>query len=451
MPLNESKPAESEPAESKPAEFETAEASRGSVTRPPRGKRGLSRTWLILIALIAGLGVGLALRHAGEHGHSAIALLGPVGELWLNGLRMTLVPLVFCLIATGFATLARSTASGRFLAVTLGMFGVLLLVSACLGTAAAYGLMAIWPVHARAAGLVVAAVATGASANQQSLLQQVTSLIPVNPIAAAAEGAITPLIVFAAVFGTAIAHIGEARSKLLTEVLDALVSAMLQVIEWVLKLAPIGVFALAVTATASAGAGVAAGLAQYVALLCGVLGMGLVGAMLLGIFSGVGAKRFVEAATAPQVLAVSTQSSMACLPALVTAAERLEIPEAVVGSVMPLAVSTFRMANVVMCVPAALIGAKLFGVTPTMGQVGLAVLVSIMTNIGTVGLPGQAVLFAAFGPVFAVVGAPLEALTLLVAVFTLPDMMATVTNVTADLAVTAVVARMVGTSSDGTA
>jgi proton glutamate symport protein len=407
----------------------------------PRKSRRPSRTWLILLAVVLGFIFGLILRRTGG-AHSITAFLGPVGELWLNGLRMTLIPLVFCLIATGFATLARSTSSGRFLAVTLAVFAALLLAFACVGTAATYAFLSIWPVHAGAAALATNA-SSAAAPQSQSLVEQVISLIPVNPIAAAAQGAITPLILFAAIFGTAIASLTAARGNLLLEVLQALGAAMLQVIEWVLRLAPIGVFALAATAAATAGAGIAAGLAQYVALLCAIMGVGLVCAILLGVFSGfsgVGPKRFLQAATAPQALAISTQSSMACLPALVIAAQRLQIPEAVIDSILPLAVSTFRVGNVFIAVPSAIVGAKLFGITPTAGQVALAILVSILTNIGTVGVPGQAVLFAAFGPVFAVVGAPLEALTLLVAVFTLPDMLITTTNV--DLAVTSWIARL---------
>jgi Na+/H+-dicarboxylate symporter len=111
---------------------------------------------------------------------------------------------------------------------------------------------------------------------------------------------------------------------------------------------------------------------------------------------------------------------------------------------MPLAVTTFRFGNVCGGVAAGLIGANLFGIHPGIASIGLAIVIGILTNVGVIGLPGQAVLLAAYGPIFAALGTPIEALTLLIAVFTLPDILDTTCNVTADLAATSLIARLVG-------
>ena len=109
---------------------------------------------------------------------------------------------------------------------------------------------------------------------------------------------------------------------------------------------------------------------------------------------------------------------------------------------MPLAVTTFRFGNVFGGVAAGLIGAHLFGIHPGVGQILLAIVIGVLTNVGVIGLPGQAVLFAAYGPIFTALGTPIEALTLIIAVFTLPDILDTTCNVTADLAATSLIARL---------
>jgi len=98
-------------------------------------------------------------------------------------------------------------------------------------------------------------------------------------------------------------------------------------------------------------------------------------------------------------------------------------------------------------VSAGLIGARLFGVDPGLSQIALAVGVGVLTNIGVMGLPGPAVLLASYGPIFVALGAPLEALTLLIAVDAIPDILDTTCNVTADLATSAVIARRSGLRS----
>ncbi len=134
---------------------------------------------------------------------------------------------------------------------------------------------------------------------------------------------------------------------------------------------------------------------------------------------------------------------MACLPALVKAAqEDLGLPPALVGVLMPMAVTVFRFGNVVGGVSAGLIGARLFGIDPGLPQIILAICVGVLTNIGVMGLPGPAVLLASYGPIFIALGAPIEALFLLLAVDTLPDILDTTANVTADLAVTAIIGRV---------
>ncbi len=155
-----------------------------------------------LLALVLGVAAGLLARRLGD-GWGRRRRSGQLGQLWLNGLRMTLVPLVFCLMTAGVANIARTAAGGRVARVAVTVFLALLLVGSVLGVLTMLGLMRLWPV----AALRVAAAARLKQAAPPSLLGEFVALVPSNPIAAAAEAAMAPLIVFAAVFGAAIARI----------------------------------------------------------------------------------------------------------------------------------------------------------------------------------------------------------------------------------------------------
>jgi proton glutamate symport protein len=407
----------------------------------------VSRTASILVALVAGLFSGLALRVLVGH-HTAVAgFLEPVGELWLNALRMALVPLVFCLMTAGVAGLAdTATGGGKQVGIAVAVFLTLLFGASVLGVGTAEALMSVWPV--RAIDITLTSHAAAPSTVPPNVARVLVGLIPLNPVAAAAEGAMAPLIVFAAIFGIAISRLPSASRRLLIHFFRASADAMLIIVNWVLRIAPIGIFVLTLEAAANIGIGLALGLVQYVLLLSMVLGVGLICATLIGFSSGVRPMRFLRTALGPQALAASTQSSMACLSSLIQAAEALELPGPFVATIMPLAVTIFRFGNVLGSVAAGLIGAHLFGVHPGVGPIALAIVISVLANVGVIGLPGQAVLLAAYGPVFTALGAPIEALTLLIAVFTLPDIIDTTCNVTADLAVTALVARLARLDSE---
>jgi proton glutamate symport protein len=400
----------------------------------------VGRTGWILFGLVAGVCLGLGLRAwSGPALISFVKALHPVGQLWLNGLRMTLVPLVFCVMASGVGAVARAASAGRVLGLTILLFVILLLSASVMGAGLALGAMKLWPVSPIGQSLMKAATGTPPVPD---FVGQIIAFIPINPIAAAAQTEVTPLIVFASIFGAAATRVANADAifALLTGVTDT----MLVIVNWVLWAAPLGVFLLSLDAVINVGGNLAAALAQYVILLSAVLVVAIVVAMVAGAFGGGGGiMRFAKAVFPSQALAASTQSSISALPLLLTAAEEgLSLPPPLVASVMPLACTVFRFGNVTGGVAAGLIGAYLCGVHPSITEIALAAVIGVIANVGVIGLPGQAVLFIAYGPIFAALGAPFEILTLLIAVFTLPDILDTTANVTGDLAVTAIVARL---------
>jgi proton glutamate symport protein len=395
------------------------------------------KSWLLLVVLVAGIAAGFALRHAGPHGLSIAGAVGQFGQLWLNALRMTLVPLVFCLMTAGVASIIRTANAGSVVRTAIAVFTGLLLLGSVAGVVTVLALMKLWPVMPLHATAVAAATTA-----PPSLLAEFVSLIPSNPIASAAEGAMAPLILFAVAFGAAITRLKQEWTTLVLDFVNAISAAMLVIVGWVLRVAPLGIFCLLVATAATAGDSAAKGLFQYAALTCAVMIVGCVIAQLIGFTSGIGAARFSRTALSTQVLAATTQSSTACLPSLLQAAEALHLPPPIIEAIMPLAVAIFRFGNVFLAVSSGLIGARLFGVHPTFGQITLAIGIAILTNVGSIGVPGGAILFAAFGPPYLALGTPLEALTMLLAIFTLPDIIITVCNVTADLAAASLIARL---------
>src|SRR5215472_3994058 len=402
----------------------------------PRTSSSRMRTWLLLAALPFGITVGLLLRHLGAHGISTAHIFGQLGQLWLNALRMTLIPLVFCLMTAGVASIARTASGGRVARIAIGVFLGLLCIGSVLGAVAALCLMALWPV------VPLHATVPAASSASPSLLAEFVNLIPSNPIASAAEGSIAPLVVFAVFLGAAIVRIKSQWTTLLLDVFNALAAAMLLIIEWVLRLAPLGICFLLVETIATVGTQGAKGVLQYAILGSIVPAVGLVVAECIGLSSGVGAARFARAALPSQTLAATTLSSSACLPPLLEAGTALNLQPEMVSAILPLAVTTFRFGNVIAGIASGLIGAALFGIHPTLVQIITAICIGVLTNIGSVGVPGAAVVLAAWGPIYLALGVPLEALTLFIAVIYVPDIMVTTTNVTADLAATSLIATL---------
>jgi len=215
---------------------------------------------------------------------------------------------------------------------------------------------------------------------------------------------------------------------------------MLMIVRWVLLLAPLGVFALAFGVGAKIGLGAGAALAHYVGVqivVTAILGLAM---YPLAIFAGrVKPGAFARAAFPAQAVAASTQSSLASLPPMLSGAKRLGLPADSSSVVLPLAVALFRIAAPASIVIVTLALAKMSGVPVGPAQIAIAVLLASVNTLVIAGLPNQVTFFAAYAPPALAAGVPIELLPLLLAVDTIPDIFYTITNVTADVAVTSVV------------
>jgi proton glutamate symport protein len=393
----------------------------------------------IALGIIVGASGNLSLVRAAD-------ALAPLGTMWVNAIRMTVIPLVVSLLITGVTSAADIRAIGRLGGRTLLAFVLLSAAVAALVVPLAPLLFALLPQGLAArpplpAGAAEAAGQLAAGGQTQTLSAWLTSLIPTNPIAAAANGAMVPLILFTLLLAVAIAQSAPLSRTTLLAFFGALGEAMLLMVRWIVLLAPIGVFALVLPLAAHVGASIAGAIGLYIAAYS--LGCVVVIVLLhpvVAIVGGIPMRRFARAALPPQLIAFSTSSSIASLPALVESAERnLELPASITGFVLPLAVSMFKIAAPVSWTMGALFVGWFYGVPLHARELAIIAFSTVLLGFGVPGIPRGA--FIMLTPLFVALGLPVEGIGILIAVDALPDLFATVLNVTGDLAVAALVAR----------
>lgn len=400
----------------------------------------------VLLALAAGLVVGaLAAAYGGAGAPRVIEGVEALGGLWLNALRMTVVPLIFAVLVTGIAQVSDAAATGRLAMRAVLWFVGLLLLSAVTSVLLVNGILAAWPVgDAAAAALRAGARAplTGV-ATAPDFVAWVKSLAPSNPIKAAAEDAILPVVVFAVFTGFALTRLPDARGRTLLEVFQALGEAMIVIVRWVLLAAPIGVFALGLGVGLRAGVGAAGVLGQYIVVASTAgLTIALLAYALAVTVGRAPLGRWAQATSPVLATAFATQSSLACLPAMIERTrDDLGVPARVANLVLPLAVAVFRMTSPAVNLAVCVFVAHVYDLHPSMLQYVGAVFVALAVSVGSVGLPGQVSFIVSVAPICIALGLPIELLPILLAVEVAPDIFRTLGNVTGDMAVTAILAR----------
>jgi proton glutamate symport protein len=397
----------------------------------------MSNATRILIALIVGLSLGIfAAGQSPEWGEKIAYWLDIIGSLWLNGLRMTVVPLVVALLVTGIVKSAEAARAGPMAAKTVTWIVTMMVLSAAMGAVLTPLFLSLWPMPAESAEALRSALTTApAVAEQPALRDFIVALVPTNPIAAASNDSILPLLIFTLVFAFAITRLAQGPRTQMGGFFEALADAMVIVIEWVLKLAPIGVFALAFVVGARSGFAALGAVAHYIVIVS-MVGI-VVGAFAYPVAVLAGKVRFTDYARqiAPvQAFAVSTQSSLASLPLMLKKAEALGVREQTAGLVLPMAVALLRVTGPAMNLAVALYVANWFGVELDAFDYGFAIFIAALTSMGAVSLPGTVSFVTSIAPICLALGIPVEPLALLIAVETLPDIFRTVGNVQMDVA-----------------
>lgn len=392
-------------------------------------------------ALIVGLVLGIALAGRAMPAQ-LVEVVALLGSLWLRALQMTIIPLVASLLVLGLAQMVEAARAGA----AARLFVALVLAVAVAGgvfTAIALPLaLEAFPIPDTASGFL--ARDTSPAGELPGVLEFLKSLIAPNIIAAASETAMLPVTVFFALLAVAITRLPPSQGEVLLAFFHALANAMLQIIGWVLWIAPLGVAALAFGVGLESGGGAFAALAHYIVVVSAMGGFILVLAYALAkVLGGQSLRGFARAVLPAQAVAVSTQSSLASLPAMLESAGRLNLRASTAEFVLPLAVAIFRATSVAMNLAVALYVAALAGVDVPPALIAVGIGVAVVISVGSVSLPGSISFVVSIGPIALAMGVPIEPLALLVAVEMLPDIMRTLGNVTMNVAVTSAVDRSV--------
>ena len=402
----------------------------------------MNNSWRILLALVAGLIVG-GLVPNGATADTAVATGQAVGTIWIDALKMTIIPLVFGLLVTGIASAVQAARGGRVAMTAMVWFIGLLIAGVILAAVTTEILLLLWPFDASTVAALRAGAAGSVVPPPPSALDMAMGIVPSNIFAALSAGDMLPIVLFACVFGLATARLDAAARDPILALMQGVAAAMMTIVHWVLLIAPIGIFALALAVGHRAGMSAGGAILHYVAIVSLVLiiQMILITYPVAIVAGRVAPLTFIRALLPVQALALSTQSSLASLPVMVAQSrEALHLPERTTGLVLPLAVSLFRMTSPAGNLAVVLVVAHIYGISLGWGAIALGAAIAVLGSFAVVGVASTATFFVVLVPLCAALGVPAALLPLLLPVEIFPDLWRTVGNVTADMAVATIVA-----------
>lgn len=409
----------------------------------------------ILIGLVAGAAAGIGVNLLAGDAAWVEALnhylLGPAGQIFLRLLIMVVIPLVFATLVLGVAGLGDLRQVGRLGASTLGYFLVTTALAVIVG-------LALMNLIRPGEGLppdttreLLDSYAEDASQRLEASgadrfgIQTIVEIVPRNPIRAAADMQMLPVIFFSLIFGVALTLIPRDRAAPMVRLLEALADAVTKLIEIAMRLAPYGVFALIFVVTSRFGWALLGHLGLFVGVVVAGLLLHCLVTLSLALRFGAGVSPlwFWKAIRPAAITAFSTSSSNATLPTSMLVAERnLGLPREPAGFVLPLGATMNMNGTALFEGAAVLFVAQVFGVELSLGQQLIVVVLSVLTAIGTAGVPGGSI------PLLMVmatsIGLPGEGIAIILGVDRLLDMCRTTVNVSGDLTAACVVAHQAG-------
>jgi Na+/H+-dicarboxylate symporter len=400
----------------------------------------VSLTTRVLIGLAAGFIVGLVAPAA------VASFLAPLGTIFVNLIRMTVFPLVVSMLVASIGSIASSRALGRAGGQAVAIAIVLLAIAAIGSAAIAAPVLSRVQIDAAAAQALqpgpgpAGATRTGSAADSR-IAQWFIDLVPPNVIRAMNDDAMLPVIVFAVLFGLALARVQDDRRAAVLHVVEGVAEAVQRLVAGILEVAPIGVFALAVPLAARLGVAMAGAVAVYIVLVVSLTVAAVVLLLYpLGIVGGrLSLAAFASFCAPAQAVAFSSRSSLASLPAMLESAERIGSPPVVAAFILPLAASVFRFGAAIAQTVGVLFLARLYGIEVTVPQLASIVVTVIFATFAVPGIPGGSIL--AMVPVLRAANIPIDGIGILLAVDTIPDMFRTTANVTGSMTLAAVVDR----------
>ncbi len=396
-----------------------------------------SPTLQVATALVAGFVAGMLLRAT-----PVPRFIEPLGTVWINAIRMPVLPLIVTMLIASIAGSKDTRQIGTLGARTLAVMLVLLSFFAIIMTPLATVLLGGLTFDAGStAALREAARFDPALLQQVSLKEWLLSLVPNNPIRAAADGALLPLVIFSLAYGMALSRVRDEIRETHVRFCQGVADAMVTIIRWVVVVAPIGVFALAMSVGARLGAAAASAIIVYILACVGCL---IVAIALLYVITarvgGVPLRVLAPALLPAQTIAFTSRSSLAALPVLLTdAPTKLGLPPAVAGFVLPLCASIFKLNSPITWPLGAVLVSQLYGVEFGGTNLVIFAIGSVILSLTVPGIPSGG--FFVQAPLYLAVGLPPEGLGLLIAVDFIPDLFKTLLNLTSYASTALLVAR----------
>jgi dicarboxylate/amino acid:cation (Na+ or H+) symporter, DAACS family len=418
----------------------------------PAKRRGIPLHARILIGLLLGATAGIV-ANATARGTPRLEwmianIAQPIGQVFLRMLFMVVVPLVFTSISLGVAQLGDLRRIGRVGAKTLGFFVATTALAALLGLLLVNVVRPGEAIDSQTRSALLAKYAPQAAEKQTAAaiegfgIHTFVAIVPRNPVDAAAKGDMLGLIFFALIFGIALTRLPAVTSLPVINVLEGVAKAVEVMIGFAMKLAPVGVFALIFSVTASFGVEVLKSLSLYVAMvLVGLLihQFGVIG-VLAKVLGGINPLTFFRRARGLMITAFSTSSSNATLPTNIRTAEyEFGVPSEIAGFVLPLGATMNMNGTALFEGMTVLFLAQVFGIELSLGSQAIVVVMAVITAIGAAGVPSGSIPLLVL--VLQMVGVPGEGIALILGVDRILDMSRTVPNVTGDLLAAIVITR----------
>ncbi len=397
----------------------------------------------IVVGLSAGLVFGLLAAATGSPTLMSLAEgVAPVGQAFVNLVRMVVIPLVASTIFTGVASLGDPRRLGKLGGATLAFFFGTTLIAIVIGMVTMKTALAIAPV-------TIQSVPDGQVAQElPGAVDFFLGLIPSNPFEIAASGALLPLIVFMVLFGAAAGSIPEQYRTPLMSLAEAVTVTLVKLVRWILWTAPVGVFALAAPMTAASGWELLKSLGVFV--LAVTVGLAIFVAavyMPAAIFGGrISGRRFIKGCVEPVVIGAGATSSAAALPAMLDAGQtHLGVSRAVAGLVYSLGAAIGRGGSALFQGSAIVFLAALYNVPIPIAVIGPVILATFLVSLTVAGVPSASLVTLA--PALDVAGVPFAGIGMLFGIDRIPDMLRTAANVTGHMTTSVVVERFSGADS----
>ena len=379
----------------------------------------------ILVGLVLGVVVGMLFK-------SLALALAPVGALFLNAIKMLIVPLVFVSLVAGITAMSDSAKLGRISVKTIAIYLITTAFAVSIG-------LAFGTLFSPGEGMNMVASGSEEAKQAPSLVQILVGLVPTNPVMAFAEGNILQIIVFAIALGVSMNLIGE-KAAPVVKLFDSLAEVFYKLTDLVMRLAPIGVFALIAGVVASHGIEVLLPLAGVIGViyLASIAHMLLVYGGLIGGLARLSPLRFFRGIAPALAVAFSTSSSSGTLPVSIECARKnLGVSQGVAGFVLPVGATINMDGTAIYQGVLALFIAQAFGIDLNAGQYLMIILTATLASVGTAGVPGAGLIM--LGLVLTSVGLPLEGVALIAGIDRILDMARTTVNVAGDLMTTTLV------------